>query len=203
MARPKSPLKRELGQVRQGKGAQGNGALGPGGAGGRGGSGGRVHFQRHDQSSGNRKHSDQGCSGGLWPSQPSLEEGTITPKSSVGISGIRVGWAQRGETLQGKVSGKLHPACVHSFQAGLPMPGGACEGCAKILADVLLRPFCQTPVWVEEWPLGCWWVQAGVGNWEVWASGCWREDSSHVAASCCQVGTLRASSSPTPPLSSL
>lgn len=74
------------------------------------------------------------------------------------------------------------------------MPGGACEGCARTPADVLLGSFCQTPVWVEEWPLGCWWVQAGTGNWEVWVSGCWREDSSHVPASCCQVGTLRASS---------
>lgn len=94
MARPKSPLKRELGQVRQGKGAQGNGAPGPGGPGGRGGSGGRVNFQRHDQSSVNRKHMTRDALGVCGPRSHLWRRALLLPNPA--LASQASGWDGHG-----------------------------------------------------------------------------------------------------------
>lgn len=94
MARPKSPLKRELGQVRQGKGAQENGAPGPGGPGGRGGSGGRVNFQRHDQSSVNRKHMTRDALGVCGPRSHLWRRALLLPNPA--LASQASGWDGHG-----------------------------------------------------------------------------------------------------------
>lgn len=76
-----------------------------------------------------------------------------------------------GQILLGRISGKLHHVCVR-----WSMAGGVREGCARTLADIFLGPFARHLCEQRRGHLSDCGSVARAGNWELWVSGCQKED---------------------------